>query len=206
MTHQHPIPHLVVDREIYFLSIAHRCEDPLPDAIDIFMHLNSPTVTLSIHQSPLPLSDLIFGHKSQDHLVQDQPTHIDKELEPLEEFNLPENVEKLISLRSQLVERTTQDQKGLSAHDLGLFLTTVDCIFDPLPSSLVQLPTPISAEPSILLTLPFLLNRITTLQARLEKARYELALLPRCQPLPDDEATEFTDRQIVKEKKHTDHQ
>jgi hypothetical protein len=170
------------------------------------MHSNSPTVTLSIHQTSPLLSDLIFGHKSQDHLVQDQPTHIDKELEPLEEFNSPKNVEKLTSLRSRLVERTTQDQKGLSAHDLGLFLTTVDCIFDPLPSSLAQLPTPILAEPSILLTLPFLFDRITKLQARLSKARYELALLSHCQPLPDVEATEFTDHQIVKEKKHTDHQ
>ena len=170
------------------------------------MHSNSPTVTFSIHQSPPLLSDLIFGHKSQDHLVQDQPAHINEELEPLEEFNSPENVEKLTSLCSQLVERTTCDQKGLSAHDLGLFLTTVDCIFDPLPPSLVQLPTPISAEPSALLMPPSLFNRIITLQARLEKARYKLALLPRCQPLPDDEDTEFTDHQIVKEKKHTDHQ
>jgi hypothetical protein len=193
-----------VDRETCFLSTGRRCKDPLPDEIDIFIHSSFPTATLSIN--PLPLCDLIFAHKLHDHLVQDQLAHIDEELEPLEEFNLPENVEKLTSLHSQLVERTTCDQKGLSAHDLGLFLTTVDCIFDPLPPSLVQLPTPISAEPSILLTPPFLLNCITTLQARLEKARYELALLPHCQPLPDDEATEFTDRQIVKEKKHTDHQ
>ena len=170
------------------------------------MLLNSPKETLSIHPHPLPPSDLIFGHKSQDHLVQDQPARIDEELEPLEEFNSPKNVEKLTSLRSQLVERTTQDQKGLSTHDLGLFLTTVDCIFDPLPPSLVQLPTPISAEPSALLMPPSLFNRIITLQARLEKARYELALLPRCQPLPDDKDTEFTDHQIVKEKKLTDHQ
>ena len=139
-----------------------------------------------------------------DHLVQDQLTPIDEELEPLEEFNSPKNVEKLTYLRSQLVERTTRDQKELSALDLGLFIPTVDCIFDPLPSSLVQLPTPISAEPFILLTPPTVFDRITKLQAQLDKARYELALLPRCQQLPDIEATEFTDHQIAKEKKHTD--
>src|ERR1700676_4519469 len=135
------------------------------------------------------------------------PAPIRGEIEPREEFNSPENVKKLTFLRSRLVERTTRDQKELSALDLGLFITTVDCIFDPLPSSLVQLPTPISAGPSILLTPPSLFNRIITLQARLEKARYELALLPRCLPLPDDqELTESTDRQIAKEKKHIDHQ
>ena len=199
--HQHPLPHLVVDRETYSLSITSKCEDPLPDTIDIFIPSNFPMVTLSISQ--IPLSDLIFGHKLQDHLVQDQPIHIDTELELLEELNLPENVKKLTSLHSQLVERTTHDQRGLSAHNLGLFFTTVDCIFDPPPSSLVQLPIPILAEPSILLTPLTLFDCITKLQARLDKARYELALLPHCQPLPDVEAMEFTDHQIVKEKKHT---
>jgi len=194
-----------VDRETCFLSAELRCEDPLHEEIDIFMPSNFLTETLSIN--PLPPHDLIFAHKLHDHLVQDQLAPIDEELEPLEEFNSPKNVEKLTYLRSQLVERTTHDRKELSALDLGLFITTVDCIFDPLPSSLVQLPTPISAGPSILLTPPSLFNRIITLQARLEKARYELNLLPRCLPLPDDEEpTEFTDRQIVKEKKHIGHQ
>jgi hypothetical protein len=97
-------------------------------------------------------------------LVQDQLVHTDKELEPLEEFNSLENVEKLTSLRSQLAERATLVQKALFDLNLPLFLTTVDCIFDPLPASLVQLPTPILAAPSILLTLPSLFKRITKLQ------------------------------------------
>jgi hypothetical protein len=194
-----------VDRETCFLSAGLRCEDPLHEEINIFIPSNFPTATLSIN--PLPPRDLISAHKLHDHLVQDQLAPIDEELEPLEEFNSPRNVEKLIYLRSRLVEKTTRDQKELSALDLGLFITTVDCIFDPLPSSLVQLPTPISAGPSILLTPPSLFNRIITLQDRLEKARYELTLLPRCLPLPEDqEPTESTDHQIVKEKKHIDHQ
>ena len=194
-----------MDRETCFLSTGLKCEDPLHEEIDIFIPSSFPTATLSIN--PLPPLDLISAHKLHDHPVQDQLAPIDEELEPLEEFNSPKNVEKLIYLRSRLDERTTRDQKELSALDLGLFVTTVDCIFDPLPSSLVQLPIPISAGPSILLTPPSLFNRITTLQARLEKARYELALLPRCLPLPDDEEpTESTDRQIAKEKKHIDHQ
>ena len=194
-----------MDRETCFLSAGLRCEDPLHEETDIFIPSNFPTATLSIN--PLPPRDLISAHKLHDHLVQDQLAPIDEELEPLEEFNSPKNVEKLIYLRSRLVEKTTRDQKELSALDLGLFITTVDCIFDPLPSSLVQLPTPISAGPSILLTPPSLFNRIITLQARLEKARYELALLPHCLPLPDDqEPSESTDHQIVKEKKHIDRQ
>ena len=194
-----------MDRETCFLSAGLRCEDPLHEEIDIFIPSSFPTATLSINL--LPPRDLISAHRLHDQTVQDQLAPIDEELEPLEEFNSPENVEKLTYLRSQLVERTTRDRKELSALDLGLFITTVDCIFDPLPSSLVQLPTPISAGPSILLTPPSLFNRIITLQARLEKARYELALLPRCLPLPDDEEpTESTDRQIVKEKKLIGHQ
>jgi hypothetical protein len=163
-----------------------------------------PTASLTIHQNLT--SDLTSGRRLPLPLVQDQPVHTDEELEPLKEFNSPENVEKLTSLRSQLAERATLVQKGLFDLDLPLFLTTVDCIFDPLPTSLVQLPTPISAAPSILLTPPSLFEHITKLQGRLNKARYELALLPRCQPHHDTEDTESTDHQIVKERKHLHHQ
>jgi hypothetical protein len=104
------------------------------------------------------MSDLTSGRRLPLPLVQDQLIHTDEELEPLEEFNLPENVEKLISLCSQLAERATLIQKGLFDLDLPLFLTTVDCIFNLLPSSLGQLPTPISAAPSILLTPPSLFD------------------------------------------------
>jgi hypothetical protein len=157
-----PLLHQVEDRETCSLSALDSCEDSLHNAIDYLSDAIIPTASLTIHQNPM--SDLISGHKSPLPLVQDQLTHSDEELEPLEEFNLPENVEKLTSLCSQLAERTTLVQKGLFDLDLPLFLTTVDCIFDPLPSSLVQLPTPISAAPSILLTPPSLFDRITKLQ------------------------------------------
>jgi hypothetical protein len=160
--------------------------------------------SLTIHQNPM--SDLISGRRLPLPLVQDQLTHPDEELEPLKEFNSPENVERLTSLCSQLTKKATLVQKGLYDLDLGLFLTTVDCIFDLLPSFLTLLPTPISAAPSILLTLPSLFNHITKLQERLNKAKYELALLPCCQEHHNTEVTESTDHQIVKERKHLNHQ
>jgi hypothetical protein len=95
-----PLPHQVVDQETCSLSTL-KCKDPLHNATDYLSHTIIPMASITIHQNLT--SNFTSGCRLQHPLVQDQPIHTDKKLEPLKEFNSPENVEKLTSLHSSVV-------------------------------------------------------------------------------------------------------